>query len=177
MHIHQQQVAALELWIHKRVVIRDDRRVHLQRAPTAVVNPFQAMRSRRHEQLAALGIEVGCRNDGEQPIHRRSHRPPALVIIVLRDARAARGAVVDDESGQDRIVVEQAPRGIQNGRVTGNEAEIRIRHAALGQRVAARCRVFAGQRSVQRWVAAERGFEALNLGVVQRAANNQVAVA
>ena len=177
MHVHQQQVAAPELGIHERIVVRDHCGIHLQGAAAPFVYPFKAMRPRRDEELPALGVEVGEGHDGEQPVHRRPHRPPALVVVVLRDARPAGRAVVDDEGGQDGIVAEQCPRCIEDGRVTDHEPEVGVGHAALGERVASRRGILARQRPVQRRMAAERRGEAFDLGVVQRVAHDQVAIA
>ena len=60
--------------------------------------------------------------------------------------------------------------------MAGHEAEIRIGHAAFRQGVAARRGIGSRQRSMQGRMAAERGGEALDLGVVQRIADDQVAI-
>ena len=73
---------------------------HIEDPRRRIDQPVQFVRAGRDQQRPVFGIEIGQRHNREQPVHRRAHRAPALVVVVRAAAFVARRADIGDEGAQ-----------------------------------------------------------------------------
>ena len=136
------------------------------------------MRARGDVERPGQLVEVRDWHDREAPLQGRADRAPALVVVVRTEATAARGAIVDHERRQDRIVLQEGSRDGNDALVFHHEAEVGIGEATLRQGIAARRWPddVAGA-AVERRIVFETALEPLQRRLVDLAAQQQIAVA